>query len=159
MRYDSYIKYANELRRLIGTPSALAMMSVAAVRAHRRKNTGHANKYVPSNAYIFDQFKRREEIEALRQVYGRLFISISIYSDRKRRNLKLAEKISLGHSDARTTKEHEHVASDLIIRDENEDGVQSGQRLRDAFPLADLFINIDNIESAKIGKYVLDLAR
>lgn len=148
-RYDTHIKYANKLRDLIGFPSALAMMCCAAVRAHRRKERAKPNSYLPSNAYIFDQFKRKEEIEALRQVYGRLFILVSIYSDKEIRIQHLSERIAEDHAVSRPTGEHENLAKELVQRDEDEEGVPNGQRFRDAFPLADLFINIDDPEGAE----------
>jgi len=148
-RYDAYIRYANRLREVSENPNVLAMLCCAAIRGHRRKTAKTADKYLPSTAYIFDQFKRREEVEALRQVYGKLFISVSIYSDRETRLQRLSQKISADHSGARVTAEELNAASALITRDENEEGVAHGQRLRDAFPLADLFINIDDFGSAQ----------
>ncbi|MGX1308681.1 deoxycytidylate deaminase [Amorphus suaedae] len=148
-RYDSYIKYANELRRLFDEPSVLSMMCCAAVRSFRRSAKQSADSYLPRHAYIFDQFKRTEEIVALRQVYGRLFVLISIYSEKDKRIRQLTERISSDNAISRPGTEHEQAAHDLLKRDEDEEGIPSGQRLRDAFPLADLFINIDDIEGAK----------
>lgn len=148
-RYDTHIKYANKLREIFEYPSVLSMLCCGALRAYRRKEGGDPDSYMPGKAYIFDQFKRKEEIELLRQVYGRLFIQISIYSDKELRMERLSEKIASDHSISRPTNDHENDARGLIIRDEDEEDVPSGQKLKDTFPLADLFVNIDDVEAAE----------
>jgi deoxycytidylate deaminase len=147
-RYDAYIKYANTLRELYKDNSVLAMLCCAAIRQERAKSTGKPNSFVTQHAYIFDQFKRREEIDALRQVYGRLFVAVSIYSDRDQRILRLSNQIAQDHADARLNSQNA-TAEKLIEQDENEPLLEYGQRLREAFPTADLFIDIDDEEHAK----------
>ena len=142
-RYESRINYANKIRELYADPSILAVLCCAAIRAHRRKERKHADAYLPANAYILDQFKRKEEIEALRQVYGKLFIGVSIYSDKHVRIRQLAQQIADDESAARAETHHEAAASNLITKDEEEAGEHYGQRLRDAFPLADVFVDIN----------------
>jgi deoxycytidylate deaminase len=148
-RYDSYIRYANKLRELYDAPGTLAMVCCAALRGVRRDKAGAPNTYLPGNAYVFDQFKRPEEIELLRQVYGRLFILISVYSDKEKRTERLAKKISDSHSSARIQAVHRTEARSLVQRDEDEEGEAHGQRMRDAFALADVFINIDDEKEAE----------
>lgn len=152
-RYDSYIKYANEIRSLFDDQSVLSVMCCAALRAFRRKTHGNAEKYISKNAYIFHQFKRREEIQLLRQIYGRLFILVSVYSDKEERVRRLSERIARDHAVSRVTIENECAAKELVKRDEDEEGEPSGQRLRDAFPLGDIFINIDDTQQAE---FVID---
>lgn len=149
IRYDTYISYANEIRNRYGMSQVLAMMCCAAIRAHRRKLSGNAKKYLPNNAYIFDQFKRKEEVDALRQVYGRLFILISIYSSKQSRKVSLSGRIASDHSLSRTSVDHELIAENLIKRDEEEENVENGQRLREAFPLADVFVDGDDLDHAE----------
>lgn len=148
-RYDSYIKYANKLRELLGTPSALAMLCCTAVRAFRRRTTGDPAAYLENNSYIIDQLKRKEEVEALRQVYGRAFILVSIISDKDMRLRRITEKIARGSAAPRPTSDHESIAKELMSRDEDEEGVSNGQRMRDAFALADIFVNIDRVDQTE----------
>lgn len=156
-RYDSYIKYANGLREVFGFPYALAMLCCAAVRNFRRQSKGDPETYIPNTAYVFDQFKRKEELDLLRQVYGKLFIVISIYSERKVRLERLVNRIASGHAEARLADSHTQIAAELIRRDQSEEGVPSGQRLEEAFPCADLFINIDDADgSTKLITRFLD---
>ncbi len=147
-RYDSYIKYANKLREELGFPYTLAMLCCAAVRNFRRETNGDPDTYIPRTAYVFDQFKRKEELDLLRQVYGRLFIVVSIYSEKKVRLERLINRIASGHGEARLANSHSQIAAELIGRDQSEEGVPSGQRLEEAFPCADLFINIDDTDGA-----------
>src|ERR1700694_3147321 len=118
-------------------PHAMAALCCTAVRNFRRQTKGDADTYISNRAYVFDQFKRKEEIDLLRQVYGRLFVVISLYSERKNRLDQLANKIALDHSDARLAETHSTIAAALIKRDQSEENEPNGQRLEEAFPSAD----------------------
>ena len=148
-RYDSYINYANEIRKILGLPYALAALCCAAVRNFRREKRGNPDAYIPKTAYVFDQFKRKEEIDLLRQVYGRLFIAISLHSEKKNRFDQLINRIASDHADARLADAHSSIATQLMKRDQSEENVPSGQRLEEAFPSADLFLNLDDLEGAE----------
>jgi deoxycytidylate deaminase len=148
-RYDSYILYANKLREVLGFDYALSMLCCAAVRNFRRQKKGDPQTYLPRKAYVFDQFKRKEELDLLRQVYGRLFIVISLYSEKKSRLDLLINRIASDHSEARLADSHANIASELITRDQSEENVPSGQRLEEAFPRADLFLNLDDMDGAE----------
>src|ERR1700733_7929145 len=117
-KYDTYIRYANKLREVIGFPYALAMLCCVAVRNFRREKKGDAETYIPNTAYVFDQFKRKEELELLRQVYGRLFVVVSIYSEKKIRTERLIKRIASAHSEARLSDKHAGIAAALIKRDQ-----------------------------------------
>jgi dephospho-CoA kinase len=108
-----------------GLNYALAMLCCVAVRNFRRqKNEGKADPESPvkKQAYVFDQFTRKEELDLLRQVYGRLFIVVSVYSERKTRLEYLVNRIASDHSDARLADTHKHAASELMQRDQAEQG-------------------------------------
>lgn len=152
-RYDSYIRYANKVRAVYRSDDVLAMLCCAAVSAERRELLKRQKKkkgsYLPGHAYIFDQFKRKEEADTLRQVYGRLFIMISAYSEKDERVKQLTSRICEDHSIARPTQEQDNEAKKLIARDEDEEGQPHGQRIRELFPLADLFVNVDDPEETE----------
>jgi deoxycytidylate deaminase len=149
VRYDSYIKYANKIRDIIGFPYALASLCCLAVRNFRREKTGKPDSYIGGTAYFFDQFKRKEEIDLLRQVYGRLFIVISLYSEKRNRLQYLINRIAMDHSEARFDDSHVTIATKLMNRDQLEENEKNGQRLEEAFPSADLFINLDDPDGAE----------
>jgi len=154
-KYDSYIKYANRLREVTELDWGLSVLCCTAVRNFRRNEHVRRNEkpdpdvYIPKTAYIFDQFKREEEINVLRQIYSQLFVVISVYSEKKNRMERLISRIASDHSDARPSEEHASIAADLIKRDQHEEGALHGQRLEDAFSSADLFLNIDDPEGSE----------
>jgi len=148
-RYDSYINYANRIREIFGLNYALSMFCCAALRNYRRAFHNGEDKPIAAQAYVFDQFKRKEELDLLRQVYGRLFIVISVYSERTTRQQNMVSRIASDHADARLADDHKAIASKLMQRDQTEEGLPHGQGLEDAFPTADLFIDLDDQPSAE----------
>ncbi|MFN3459898.1 MAG: anti-phage dCTP deaminase [Oceanibaculum sp.] len=143
-RYDSHINYANKMRELYEDDGVLATLCPLVIRQERKAKGVAEDSYVKKTAYIFDQFKRPEEIKDLRQIYGRLFILVSIYSDKDKRAKRLAERIAMDDGYGRPNSEHFSMARGLIAKDEEEEEVSSGQRMRETFSLGDVFINIDN---------------
>lgn len=148
-RYDTHIKYANKLRETYKDPGVLGRICCGAIRNYRKNTKGKVGALVERTAYLFDQFKRKEEIEILRQVYGDLFVLVSIYSGDNRRKENLVARIIDSHNVSRATTEFNNKADELIARDESEDSISHGQRMREAFPLADLFIDIDDEDAAE----------
>jgi deoxycytidylate deaminase len=148
-RYETHISYANRVRELSQDDSILALMCCAAVRNIRRQYTEDPNGYLHQRAYIFDQFKRTEEIQVLRQIYGKSFVVVSVHSEKNKRISKVADRIASDLGFSRSNDEHQASAVKLISQDEDEEDVPNGQRLRDAFSLADLFIDIDRITQAE----------
>lgn len=148
-RYDSYIKYANAVRDQFKRADALAMLCSARIRRVRREQNGQPDAILSSKAFILNQFKRKEEVNSLRQVYGKLFVLISVYSDKQLRTERLARMFSEDARSARVTEEDRAHARALVARDEDEEGVRYGQQLRETFPLADLFLDIDDPPSAQ----------
>jgi len=91
-RYVSYIAYGNQVRAKFGD-STLASLAIRRIMAKRVKLTGADEKY-SKTVYLVHQFKRKEEIDILRSVYGRIFFQISIYSRRGARVDYLARKFA-----------------------------------------------------------------
>jgi dephospho-CoA kinase len=71
--------------------------------------------YHAANEGSYDQ-KDACKLDLLRQVYGRLFIVISIYSERQSRLERLIDRIASGHSEARLAESHTEIAAELIRR-------------------------------------------
>jgi deoxycytidylate deaminase len=155
-RYNSYIDYANKVREILGSDptdkskgnDALAMLSVAAILDERKKLTGDVKKANHSHAYILDQFKRPEEIALLRKVYGRLFIQVSVHATKKTRQDSLKRKIKKTHADG-GGKDFAAEAESLIRRDLSEEEISNGQRMQDAFPMADAVIDANHKTKCK----------
>ena len=148
-KYETYIAYADELRRLFDDSSILASICCAAAHAHRKQKIRTGEEYIPKQAYIFDQFKRSEEIASLRQTYGQLFVLVSICSEKETRLKRLSDRISADRQAPRPIVEDIYKAGALIHIDEEEEHDLYGQRLRETFPLADVFINVDDLDGAE----------
>lgn len=107
-------------------------------------------------AYIVRQIKRPEEVNLLRNVYGKQFILISAYGPEDERIKIVYDKIK--QTLPITTKSSRILSSaeSLVIKDASEDADEHGQHLRDAFHLADVFV--DGMSAApmrnKIDRFV-----
>jgi deoxycytidylate deaminase len=134
-RYISYIAYGNFIRDKFGD-DALASLAIRRVMAKRIKLTGVDEKY-SKTVYLIHQFKRKEEIDLLRSVYGRSFFQISIYSRRGARVDSLARRF------ASNDNAYRHLAESLVQDDENEFGKVHGQRVAKIFHDADFIVNLD----------------
>lgn len=142
-RYDSYIEYGNQLRSAFIDDSFLASLAIGRVtyrRTHAKKT--ESEEPYSRKAYILHQFKRKEEIDLLRAVYGRLFYQISIYSRRGSRVDYLARQFAHGNHSS-NINDYKADAERIVQRDENEQLVGHGQKVSKIFHDADLIINLD----------------
>ncbi len=164
-RYNSYIDYANKVRELLNDggndPSrgndALAMLTVAAILEERKSQSGSVTRPIEKHAFIIDQLKRPEEIQLLRKVYGKLFVQISIHSTKQNRLHSLKLKIKRSHGES-PNRDYSTEAENLIRRDLSEEEKAHGQRVVDAFPLADVIIDANDKQKAeKEIKRLVDL--
>jgi deoxycytidylate deaminase len=107
-------------------------------------------------AYIIRQVKRPEEVELLREVYGRQFILISAYGPESDRKGIIEEALKRSMPIGTSPVDINCFAEDLIFTDTDEEGNQFGQHLRDTFPLADVFV--DGIAKgamyAKVARFI-----
>jgi cytidine deaminase len=130
------------LREEAEQPDIVARLGIAAVRDAREAKTGSVRKPAKRVAYFVRSFKRQEEVDLFRQVYGKAFTLISVYASRAWRLqfLKKLLALSLG---ADRAKAEEH-ATELIGRDYEEEGRKLGQRVGKTFPLADYFVTSES---------------
>lgn len=142
-RIRSYINFGNDVRRQFRDDSVLAAYSILEVRRRRneimRKDKG---RHFQKVAYLMHQFKRKEEIDLLRSVYGRLFFQVSVHSRRETRLHNLSRKIAHSHNSADRIA-FMSKANDLLVTDENERGDKHGQRVSKIFHDADFLISSD----------------
>ena len=141
-RYQSYIRFGNALRKKYSSDEILAALVIAWIFAHRKRHRDRSPVAEPKVAYVIHQFKRKEEINLLRSVYGRLFFQVSVYSSRRKRAEYLARRFAedAGRSDFTALLSE---AEKIIRLDESEVTVKHGQRVREVFHLADFIINLD----------------
>lgn len=140
-RYKSLIDYANDYRRVAGHPAALAGRSILHIRKLREAAGNSFDNPVRGSAYIIRQFKRPEEIELMRRVYGRKFIQISVYGSPEERRRILIDKIKKFDPSPKKDSVCEEEALKLIDLDHNQKNNDNGQRISDVFHLGDVFVN------------------
>ncbi|MER9273877.1 hypothetical protein [Mesorhizobium sp. M0643] len=154
-RYRSLIANSDAVRRGINNQAALACLAISEIRRLRQELQPALEpkdaRETPllGTAFIVRQFKREEEISLLRQVYGRKFVQISVYSDKDERRSQLVRKIKDFGTGTVEDDEAEKQAIDLISIDNNEVDDDYGQRVSDVFHRGDVFVRgEDNQTSA-----------
>lgn len=142
-RYKSYIAYGNQLRAAFEDDAALAVLSVARLARLRIKNqSDDLDKQYQKTVYLIHQFKRKEEIDFLRSVYGRQFFQVSVYSRRGARVDYLAHRFANTANSADINR-YRSAAEDIVQTDQNESTNSHGQNVLKVFHDADFIVNID----------------
>lgn len=152
-RYETYIKYGNQLRSDFDRDSILAELAVAEICVRRLKKF---RKSVPQKqAYILFQFKRSEEIELLRNIYGKLFFQISVCNRRSVRVDNLATQFAAADASG-DSGPYRAFAENLVCVDENEIVDRHGQRVSKIFHEADFIVNEDSDVTVEkqVGRFV-----
>ncbi|HZG20431.1 MAG TPA: anti-phage dCTP deaminase [Herbaspirillum sp.] len=138
-RITNLMDEGTRLREQSGRGDAVALLSIAEIRRTREEDL---DKKFERHAYILRSLKHPDEVEALRNVYGKGFYLISVYSPREVRVNALAERISKSKF-GRGASARSH-SENIVERDEQEESTSLGQDVKDAFPLADLFVDSRN---------------
>jgi deoxycytidylate deaminase len=144
-RYESYIAYGNQLRSQFGDDSMLATSTIVRIMKKRLQSQRPNAQPFDRTAFLLHQFKRKEEIDLLRTVYGRLFFQVSIYSRRGARVEYLSRKFASSENSS-SAQRFRNSAEALIQDDENEVENQHGQRVGKIFHDADFIVNSDAAE-------------
>lgn len=156
--YKQKISYANELCKLF-SPNVIASILISRIRSLRvehwrevlhskgvtksKDDQDFSERPIPKRAYILRQLKRPEEIRLLRMVYGKQFVSVSVYSSEDERIEHIEEQQRKKLSGLVDAIKLRNSASELVAQDSKEDGLP-GQNVRDAFPLGDVFVDGQN---------------
>jgi deoxycytidylate deaminase len=140
-RVNELMNRGNELRRQSGHAEIVASMGIVEIRNIRKSITGDPKKTHNKRriAYVVRSFKRPEEVELYRGIYGKAFTLISVYSSRSSRLQSLAKRCL-----STRTETAEERAIRLANRDDKEEGEKFGQRVGRTFPLADYFVTAES---------------
>lgn len=149
-RWESHMTAGTNFRITLGRGDALALLAVTKLTELRKSKTNGIPGPIKNHAFILHSLKHPAEIETLRKIYGKAFLVISAYSPRPRRIDSISLKIARSRSDS-DVKAHRSKAEELVQRDEEELETKFGQDVKDAFPLADLFIRADIRAQIKEG--------
>ena len=145
LRLESYIKYGNQLRAFYEDDQLLAGLSIVSIVRERVKLGGSQVSAPAKNVFLLHQFKRREEIELLRSIYGRLFFQVSIYSRTGARVEHLAR--SFARAENMGTNDPFRPKAEVIVQiDQNEADDTHGQRVSAIFHNGDFILNADESE-------------
>jgi deoxycytidylate deaminase len=147
-RYATYIAYGDQLRAKFDD-AILAATSIRRVMSKRLKVARMPEERFSRTVFLIHQFKRKEEIDLLRNVYGRLFFQVSIYSRRGVRVDYLSRKFASSNHATGHLK-YRNIAEELIQVDEDEVGKLHGQRVAKIFHDADFIASLDAPENVEI---------
>lgn len=141
-RYKTYISYGNQIRREMDDNSVLAALTIYRVVGSRIRSGQSDEEKFSKTVYILDQFKRQEEIELFRAVYGRIFFQVSVYSRRSARVDYLSRRFAADAGDL-NHDQFRSAAEELVSEDQNQQKEKYGQRVAKIFHDADFIVNKD----------------
>ncbi len=150
LRIRKLMHLGTYLRQKTKFGEAVGLLGIEEVARLREEELGGETF---GNAYIIRSLKTPEEVQLFRNVYGKGFFLISVYSHRENRVSYLSDRLADSlHGDTQKCRAR---AERLVEIDELENR-PFGQDVRDAFPLADLFINSDDRENlrAQVKRFV-----
>jgi len=141
-RIKTLMERGTRLREETKQADIVARLGIAFIRDCRKDKTNDVYKPAKRMAYLVRSFKRPEEVDLFRQVYGKAFTLISVYASRAWRLQFLKKKLapSLGAERSKA----EEFTTELIGRDHDEEGRTLGQRVGKTFPLADYFVTSES---------------
>jgi deoxycytidylate deaminase len=144
-RLESYMQAGRTLKESTARGDLLALHAISEISRGRLSNgdTEQQSMPVPRRAYVIRSLKHPDEVDTLRQVYREGFFLVGIYSTEEERLRYLTKEKNCNIKEAKALIEKD--------RDESEigHGGEFGQRTRDTFALADVFIRFDPNESKR----------
>jgi hypothetical protein len=143
VRYHRHMDAGNEFRAKLERGDALALLAVSAIAEARERHSGSADRRASRVAYVLRSLKHPGEVETLRKIYGESLFVISAYSDREKRIEVLSRNFAKSYGEVQESMYRE-TAEKVVVRDEAEIYNDYGQKVRETFPLADVFLNTDN---------------
>lgn len=123
-RIKHYMKEGDQLRQRAENNAILAAGAACEIKKLRQ---GEPKKV----AYIINSLKHPAEVEFLRKVYGDGFYLFGIHADEKSRSEYLSKFKNVPHAHA-----------DELIRIDEDEKIDHGQRTRDTFHLSDFFVSL-----------------
>lgn len=129
-RINTMMDAGNEVRERAKNGAALALYAVSKIY-EQREAKGPEGERLPTaaRAHLLFTLKHPEEVHVLRRIYGPGFFLIGVHSSEEERMEHLTERKGMSKEEA----------THLIGRDESEE-LEYGQRARDTFYLADVFV-------------------
>lgn len=150
--YSERMDAGDALRRRYGSGDAVAARAVAKVRSIRQdQNEGLDVGQGRRMAWILRTLKHHEEVALLRATYGSRFVLVSVFQSEESRRNRLKSELQDQQPGG---SGHEAAVSGLIERDNLDARDPLGQHVRDAFVLADYFLDADGDINADVSRLV-----
>jgi hypothetical protein len=129
------------LSRHVNSGSALASYGASKIQQHRAEREGQsvASQFT---AHVLLTLKHPREVQVLRRVYGPGFFLIAVHAEEATR---IAHLVSQGMTEDEATR--------LVVRDQYEVS-DLGQRTRDTFQLADVFLRMSQKLEDNVQRFV-----
>ena len=134
-RIQTLMEHGTQIREASARGDAIALLAVKEIRGIRR---ARAKDQAPC-AFVLRSLKHPDEIRLLQDVYSPGFFTLSAFTPRAARLDNLTSRI-VQSRDGRTTQARS-AAEEILEKDESELDRALGQDVRDAFPLADYFLD------------------
>ncbi len=146
--YNALMDAGNLFRAEAGSPDALALLAMGAIREQRLAAQGNERIPIPRTAYVIRSLKTPAEVTTLREVYGKSFIALAAYAPKDTRKQFLRKRIADSHIGDATAIDVDELLASLLLRDEAEPDKAYGQNVEATFPLADFFVEVNASEEA-----------
>jgi deoxycytidylate deaminase len=145
-RLDQAMQTGTQLRERYKRGDFYALLAIDFISA-KRIEIDNKTSPLKRNAHVIRSLKHVDEVEALRQVYGRGFFLLGVSASIESRKHYLKE--------LKGVPEHE---LDRVIERDDKEKLDLGQQTRDVFQMADAFVNTDDAErlSVQLGR-IIDL--
>lgn len=151
-RLNQFMDAGTEIRTKHGSGDILSRMVLASIYRFRAENGEKSDKPLPQTAFVVNSLKHPDEVELLRDIFkDRLFV-ISVYQPKEERIEKLARKIATSKTIS-DWKKLRQLATELIERDEKEEGLSLGQNTSAAFQYGDYFLNFNHKAKGEIDRF------
>jgi deoxycytidylate deaminase len=141
----------DDLRKRTGLNEIAAQLAVFLMAGRRARTTSNQGRI----AWLIRSLKRKEEVEALRKLYGPRFILIALHVPDAQRHRNLENRWERWANV--TSRRYDREALEDMQRDYMDSAVAYGQGVRDTFSLADFFV--DGRSEASLSEVVPRLVR
>lgn len=138
VRLNRLMHAGNYLRFTSQKGEFLALASASAIRAGRPAEEGVRLKTV----HVLRSLKHPDEVRALRRIYGSGFFLVGVTAGEEERRKYLADEKGCSSDEVDKLLQRDEHEDDARYIDE--DGENYGQRTRDTFHLADVFVPLDD---------------
>jgi deoxycytidylate deaminase len=147
-RLKAYMDAGNRIRRETNRCDIFALLAASRLASSRKgANAGEPEPF-DRVAHVILSLKRPEEVETLRRIYGVGFFLVGVFATEQERLDFLMQQRSVSRDDA----------VGLIRRDLEDEDREFGQRTRDTFHRADVFVELQGDRYKKELKRFLQLA-